>query len=123
MKPLVLLLAALSLGSAWAQPHCGKPTDDFDGFYCLNRSFVETDEELNSAYQALVAKLPGDARAKLRKSQLAWIEHRNKTCSRRLDTGFFVNLACATQATRQRLEYIEARLQECESGACQTPAR
>jgi uncharacterized protein YecT (DUF1311 family) len=120
LRPLASLvfLTAVSL-SAQAQQNCDKPRDDFDGLYCLNKVYLETDAELNAVYKELVGKLPNEGRARLKTAQLAWIEGRNSACSRRMDTGFFVNLRCATNQTRERLQVLQERVRECNSSGCQ----
>jgi uncharacterized protein YecT (DUF1311 family) len=120
--PLVALVFAVASIAAQAQQNCDKPRDDFDGLYCLNKVYVETDAELNQAYGELARQLPADARPKLKAGQLAWIEARNSQCSRRMDGGFFVNLNCATRTTRERLQFIQERARECKSSGCQ-PSR
>ncbi|MEY4977883.1 MAG: hypothetical protein RLZZ352_153 [Pseudomonadota bacterium] len=115
----ILLIALTSAFPAYAQQNCDKPRDDFDSLYCLNKVYVETDAELNSAYKDLVTRLPKDGRSKLKHTQLAWIEQRNAECSRKIDNGFFVNLSCATETTRQRLEFVQERIRECKSSGCQ----
>jgi len=120
MKTLLLatslVLAALP---AFAQQNCDKPRDDFDGLYCLNKVYIETDAELNQAYKDLAPRLQSEGRARLKETQLAWIEERNAACSRRIDSGFYVNLSCATRSTRRRLEFLQERARECRSAGCQ----
>lgn len=120
-----LLLGAALAGAAFgaaAQQNCDQPRDDFDGLYCLNKVYIETDAELNRAYKELSGHLKPEQRQRLKQTQLDWIETRNTTCSRRLDTGFFVNLNCATRTTRERLDVLQERVRECRSSGCQ-PSR
>lgn len=120
MKSLFLAATlVLSSFSALAQQNCDKPRDDFDGLYCLNKVYIETDAELNQVYKELVPRLPAEGKAKLKETQLAWIEERNSSCSRRIDSGFYVNLACATRVTRNRLQVLQERVRECKSSGCQ----
>ena len=120
-KSFACLAAGLFLAplSAFAQQNCDKPKDDFDGLYCLNKVYIETDAELNQAYKDLASRSTAEGRSKLKETQLAWIEQRNSTCSKRLDTGFFVNLSCATLTTRSRLQFLQERVVECKSSGCQ----
>ena len=55
----------------------------------------------------------------LKSGQLAWIEKRNKTCSKREPSGFYVNLDCATQTTIERAQFLQDRVRECVSAGCQ----
>jgi uncharacterized protein YecT (DUF1311 family) len=120
MKPLLLAASLLLTSvSTFAQQNCDKPRDDFDGLYCLNKIYIETDAELNEVYKELAPRLPAEGKSKLKESQLAWIEERNSSCSKKLDTGFYVNLACATRSTRSRLQLLQERVRECKSSGCQ----
>ena len=118
-KTAIVFILAATCASAFAQQNCDKPRDDFDGLYCLNKVYLETDAELNKAYKELSSKLSNDARASLKKGQLSWIEERNSKCSRSMDSSFFVNLKCATNTTRSRLEVLQERTRECKSSGCQ----
>lgn len=117
-----LLIAAtlfLTSLSTLAQQNCDKPRDDFDGLYCLNKVYIETDAELNQVYKELASRLASEGKSKLKETQLAWIAERNSSCSKRLDSGFYVNLACATRSTRIRLQFLQERARECKSSGCQ----
>lgn len=116
---LLLCLAATLCVPALAQQNCDKPRDDFDGLYCLNKVYIETDAELNLVYKELVSRLSPDGRTRLKETQLAWIEERNTSCAKRIDAGFFVNLSCATRSTRNRLQVLQERVRECKSAGCQ----
>lgn len=112
----VVLLAPLSV---WANSNCDKPRNDFDGLYCLNKVYVEADKELNDKYGKLRGLLDEAGKKTLRSSQLRWMEQRNKECSRREDTRFFVNLDCAASTTIARAEFLQSRIRECSSSGCQ----
>ncbi|HEY4067605.1 MAG TPA: lysozyme inhibitor LprI family protein [Burkholderiaceae bacterium] len=119
MKSLILALSfVLAPLSAFAQQNCDKPKDDFDGLYCLNKIYIETDAELNQAYKELASRLPAGDRPRLKETQLTWIEDRNSSCSKKIDSGFYVNLSCATRATRSRLQVLQERVVECKSSGC-----
>lgn len=104
---------------AFGQQNCDRPRDSFDGLYCLNKVYGQTDTELNQVYGKLAAALPKADKATLKTRQLEWIEDRNSSCSRKIDSGFYVNLNCATKTTRERLEILGERLRECKSSGCQ----
>lgn len=103
----------------WANSACDQPRDDFDGLYCLNKVYQEADRELNSHYKDLSAQLDRAGKAALKSGQLTWIEDRNQRCSRHDDTGFYVNLSCATETTIKRSQFLQDRLRECVSAGCQ----
>lgn len=114
---LALSLALLST-AAFANSACDNPQDDFDGLYCLNKVYQESDKELNENYKTLVAKLDKLGRTKLKRGQLEWITIRNSTCSRQDKDGFLVNLKCATDTTIQRAQFLQDRVRECKSSGC-----
>lgn len=73
--------------------NCDQPKNNFDGLYCLNKVYIQTDKDLNDTYQKLQAKLDPEGRKLLKTRQLAWIEKRNKLCSYHDRTGFFCKSA------------------------------
>lgn len=120
MKELSLCFAAALFSiAAFGTSVCDKPRDDFDGLYCLNKVYHEADAELNVNYKKLLAKLDANGAATLKKGQLAWIEQRNMSCSKRDAEGFFVNLRCATTQTINRAQFLQDRYRECVSSGCQ----
>jgi len=64
MKKTILLIALLNTVPAFAD-NCDKPRDDFDGLYCLNKVYIESDKELNVAYKELRAYLNKEEKSKL----------------------------------------------------------
>ena len=120
MKLVLFFLSATAFSAAaLANSACDKPRNDFDDLYCLNKVYQEADAELNTNYKKLMAKLDASGAAALKKGQLAWINERNASCSRRDSDGFFVNLGCATSRTISRAQYLQDRFRECVSSGCQ----
>lgn len=120
MKLLWLLVTTAAFSNvALANSACDKPRDDFDGLYCMNKVYQEADAELNSNYKKLMAKLDAAGSAALKKGQLAWMEERNSSCSKKDSQGFFVNLNCATKQTISRAQFLQDRYRECVSSGCQ----
>jgi uncharacterized protein YecT (DUF1311 family) len=113
----------LLLGSStlvFAAGSCDAPTNDFDGIYCLNKSYQESDDELNRNFKKLRTLLDLNGKEALKTTQLAWIEHRNHECSERIKGDFYVNLECATKMSLERSQFLQERLRECISaGGCQ----
>jgi uncharacterized protein YecT (DUF1311 family) len=118
-KKNIFAFVLLASGPALANSACDKPHNDFDGLYCLNKVYQQADTDLNAAYTALRGKLDGAGRDALRSGQLAWIQHRNDTCSKREGNEFYVSLNCATTTTVWRAEFLQARYRECISSGCQ----
>jgi len=119
MKKLILALLVSACASAFANSACDTPRNDFDGLYCLNKVYQEADKELNANYKTLAARLDANGKQSLKAGQLAWIDKRNKTCSKREASGFYVNLDCATQTTIERAQFLQDRVRECVSAGCQ----
>ena len=113
---LVLIAAAFS-STAWAKG-CDTPKGAFDQVYCSGNLFHQVDNDLNKTYTELRAKLSNADREILKKGQLAWIENRNEECSYEKPSGYFVNLSCANDMTESRLDFLKARLRECNSTGC-----
>ena len=103
---------------ALADSACDHPNDDFDGLYCLNKVYQQADIDLNTAFGQLKGKLDETGRAALKSGQLSWIRTRNADCSKREDTGFYVNLRCATKSTILRTQFLQDRVRECVSSGC-----
>ncbi|MBH1985486.1 MAG: DUF1311 domain-containing protein [Burkholderiales bacterium] len=119
MKKFMLALLVLASGSAFANSACDTPRNDFDGLYCLNKVYQEADKELNANYKKLGSQLDASGKQKLKSGQLAWISKRNKNCSKREASDFYVNLDCATQTTIERAQFLQDRARECVSAGCQ----
>jgi len=118
MKTSICIAAMLITGNAAAGSACDKPKNDFDGLYCLNKIYQESDKELNANYKALTTQLDKAGRIRLKRTQLAWMQDRNKDCARHDDDGFFVNLQCATDTTIDRAQFLQDRIRECKSAGC-----
>ena len=118
MKKLMLSLLVCFSGQAFANSACDTPKNDFDGLYCLNKVYQEADKELNENYKKLTAKLDADGKKALKSGQLAWIESRNQSCSKREAKGFYINLDCAASTTIERSRFLQDRLRECTSAGC-----
>lgn len=119
MKKIMLAVLLCASASAFANSACDTPRNDFDGLYCLNKVYQEADKELNANYKTLAARLDASGKQSLKAGQLAWIDKRNKTCSKRESSGFYVNLDCATQTTIERAQFLQDRVRECVSAGCQ----
>ena len=116
---LALLFSAALCGNAFANSACDKPKNDFDDLYCLNKVYQEADKELNENYKKLTPKLDAEGKKSLKSGQLNWIQQRNERCSKREGSAFYVNLACATNTTIERAQFLQDRLRECASSGCQ----
>ena len=118
MNKLVFALASFISVSCFAD-NCDKPRDDFDGLYCMNKIYMQADEDLNASFKELKGLLNAEEKKTLVKTQIKWIEHRNGTCSMKNDTGFWVNLGCVKDTTIERTNALNDRIRECKATGCQ----
>jgi len=118
MKTIFSALAFAALGlsasAAYAQGECDKYRTSYDKTYCFAKLFVESDKELNTAYNDLrgVAKEP--AKTELKQTQLQWIKHRDASC----ESSGAINVDCNYRVNRERTEYLRDRARECKAGTC-----
>jgi len=108
MLPLLVALAA--------DPCLDKATTDTDMRACVQADYEREDARLNTAYKALTAKIDAEARAILKKAQLAWIAFRDANCAWEEDKfrggtlGRLEYVACLHAMTKARADDLEARL-------------
>ena len=108
-------MVALSAGSA-AADNCDR-TDltGFDSVYCFSKVYITEDTRLNNQYGALRGLLSGTHRQTLLDAQRNWITRRDNTC---LTGPATVNVNCALRMTRERANFLAARITECQSVGC-----
>ncbi|ALN58033.1 MULTISPECIES: lysozyme inhibitor LprI family protein [Lysobacter] len=111
---LAFALLGLAAGNAYAQGECDKYRTSYDKTYCFAKLFLESDKELNAAYNDLrgVAKEP--AKSQLKQTQLQWIKHRDASC----ENSGSINVDCNYRVNRERTEYLRDRARECKAGTC-----
>ncbi|MFC7421214.1 lysozyme inhibitor LprI family protein [Iodobacter arcticus] len=119
MKKLLIALLLGTSGLSYANSACDVPKNDFDGLYCLNKVYQEADKELNENFNKLKAKLDNNGKSSLKQGQLGWMKERNNNCSKKENSGFYVNLDCAASTTIQRSQFLQDRIRECASSGCQ----
>ncbi|TDR82856.1 lysozyme inhibitor LprI family protein [Paludibacterium purpuratum] len=118
MKSLLMAALLVCSTAALANSACDKPKNDFDGLYCLNKVYQQADKDLGTTYGELHNRLDADGKKMLKTGELAWMRERNGNCSYSDQRGFYVNLDCATRMTTDRLQFLQARLRECQSAGC-----
>jgi uncharacterized protein YecT (DUF1311 family) len=118
--PVAALVAglALHLGGAAAHADCSTSKNEFEDVYCYAKIYIDADNDLNAAYKALTSKISADTKSVLKKSQLAWMKQRNDECGRTDSDGYYVDLSCAVDFTRNRTQFLRERTTECETGTC-----
>jgi len=118
--PVAALVAglALHLGSGAARADCSTSKNEFEDVYCYAKIYIDADNDLNAAYKALTSKIDADTKSVLKKSQLAWMKKRNDECGQTDSDGYYVDLSCAVDFTRNRTKFLQERKAECEGGQC-----
>lgn len=118
MKKISLVLTLIAISTGAHAAGCAAPKTAFDQVYCERTIFVQADHDLNVAYSSLKMHLNPMNKETLKRGQLAWIKERNDQCSKEDDTGFFVNIGCASTMTLARLAFLKERERECTSTGC-----
>ena len=111
-------VVALVCVAGGARADCSTSKNDFEDVYCYAKIYIDSDNDLNQAYKALVAKLNAEQKSALKKGQLAWMQSRNDECGQTDSDGYYVDLSCAVDTTRARTKFLRARKAECEAGSC-----
>lgn len=128
MKQVLSAFAATALtaagltmfGPAQAQTNCDVTGSDFEDVYCLAKTFVKDDDDLNVVYQKLIRRLSPSAQVSLRRYQRAWVERRNTdTSSKDSKAGTVIDLDLAVNMTTERFNFLNDRYRECLSSGCQ----
>ena len=120
-RPLAALLLAvlvIAFGAATAHADCSTSKNDFEDVYCYAKIYIDADNDLNQAYKALVAKLDAGQKSALKKGQLGWMKSRNDQCGQTDSDGYYVDLSCAVDSTRNRTQFLRDRAAECKAGTC-----
>jgi uncharacterized protein YecT (DUF1311 family) len=121
MKTRFLAAAAPVAVFCWAgaaHADCSTSKNDFEDVYCAAKNFIDADNGLNAAYKALVGKLSADEKSALKKSEAVWMKSRNDDCGKSDSDGYYVDLSCAVDSTRNRTQFLRDRTAECAAGKC-----
>jgi uncharacterized protein YecT (DUF1311 family) len=98
--------------------NCDKVRNTYDDIYCTNKIYASADADLNKNYQQLRHQLNETQQKILKKSQLAWIHHRDAECTD--DQKNSVSVQCRLTTTQERNHWLEERLRECQTVGCKT---
>ena len=49
---------------------------------------------------------------------VGWIKSRNGKCGKNDGDGYYVDLDCAVESTRNRTQFLKDRTAECTAGSC-----
>ena len=121
MKTRLLAACAAALAFGWAgaaQAECTTSNNDFEDVYCAAKNYIDADNDLNAAYKKLATRLSTGEKSILKKSEAAWMKSRNGDCGKTDSDGYYVDLSCAVDSTRNRTQFLRDRAAECTAGQC-----
>lgn len=104
--------------SAPARAACGDTHNDFDSVYCFAQEFHQSDRSLNLDFTRLRTKLDAARQSALRTDELAWLQSRDRACSRRENEAFFVDFACANRMSLAHSHFLASRYRDCVQSSC-----
>ena len=81
MRKIILGLICGALAPLSYADNCDKARNTYDDIYCTNKIYASADADLNKNYQQLRHQLNETQQKILKKSQLAWIRHRDAQCT------------------------------------------
>ena len=115
----IAVFAIIGTSSAFADECDTGNLNTFDAVYCQNKVFVAEDARLNSLYGDLRGQLSSSDQNTLKDAQLNWIDNRNNECVGQSDEwGDVVYANCAVKVTRERDDFLAARITECSTVGC-----
>ena len=97
--------AAASKPSSGAKTAVAGQNADLD---TLKKTFNDSDKEINQVYKDVMGKLSPGAKAELKRTQIAWIKEKEKTCNSESDEG--KRLECLIRMTNERTEELKKSL-------------
>ena len=118
MRKIILGLICGVLAPLSYADNCDKARNTYDDIYCTNKIYASADADLNKNYQQLRHQLTETQQKILKKSQLAWIRHRDAECTD--DQQNSVNVQCRLSTTQERNHWLVERLRECQTIGCKT---
>ena len=98
--------------------NCDKARNTYDDIYCTNKIYASADADLNKNYQKLRQQLNETQQKILKKVQLAWIRHRDASCTDSQQNS--VDVQCRLTTTQERNHWLLERLRECQTVGCKT---
>jgi uncharacterized protein YecT (DUF1311 family) len=111
-------LLVLTSVSTLARAACDDTHNDFDSVYCFAQEFQKTDRTLNLDYTQLRTKLDAARQTALRTDELAWLQSRDRACSRHENEAVFVDFACANRMSDAHSRFLESRYRDCVQSSC-----
>ena len=118
MQKIIFGLICGAMATLSFADNCDSARNTYDDIYCTNKIYASADADLNKNYQQLRTKLTNTQQKVLKKSQLAWIRHRDAECTD--DAQSSVNVQCRLTTTQDRKHGLQERLRECQTVGCKT---
>mgnify|MGYP003418433548 FL=1 len=81
MQKIIFGLICGAMATFSFADNCENARNTYDDIYCTNKIYASADADLNKNYQQLRTKLTNTQQKVLKKSQLAWIRHRDAECT------------------------------------------
>lgn len=114
----MVVLCAMAFPATASADNCDQGNlTGFDSVYCFSKVFLGEDARLNDNYGTLRSLLNSGQRSILRDAQRGWIAYRDRACMSGPTT---VNVDCALRETRNRADFLQARITECRTVGCAT---
>ncbi|WP_312100194.1 lysozyme inhibitor LprI family protein [Acinetobacter venetianus] len=118
MHKIVLGLLCYVVATLSYADNCDKTRNTYDDIYCTNKIYASADADLNKNYEQLRKHLNETQQKILKKSQLAWIRHRDASCTDSQQNS--VDVECRLSTTQERNHWLLERLRECQTVGCKT---
>ena len=118
MRGIILGLVCGVLTTLSYADNCDKARNTYDDIYCTNKIYASADADLNKNYQQLRQQLNETQQKILKKAQLAWIRHRDASCTDSQQNS--VDVQCRLTTTQERNHWLLERLRECQTVGCKT---
>ena len=116
MRKIILGLMCGAFATLSYADNCDKARNTYDDIYCTNKIYASADADLNKNYQKLRQQLNETQQKILKKTQLAWIRHRDTSCTDLQQNS--VDVQCRLTTTQERNHWLLERLRECQTVGC-----
>lgn len=118
MRKIILGLMCGAFATLSYADNCDKARNTYDDIYCTNKIYASADADLNKNYQKLRQQLNETQQKILKRAQLAWIRHRDASCTDLQQNS--VDVQCRLTTTQERNHWLLERLRECQTVRCKT---
>ena len=114
----ILASGLFAISSAQVASGCDNPKNEFDDHYCFLQRYIQADKDLNVIYKELRNLLDSEGKQLLKTSELRWIKEREKAVIGEISGEKVFFMGRAMSRTESRLEFLKARVRECNSTGC-----